>query len=31
MDSWSETTSLLVLMTVIAIFYVVGRLIAVWW
>jgi hypothetical protein len=28
MDSWSQTTSLLVLMAVIAIFYVLGRLMA---
>jgi hypothetical protein len=28
MDSWSETASLIVLMAVIAIFYVVGRLVA---
>ena len=30
MDSWSETMSLLVLMAVIAVFYVLGRLIAEW-
>jgi hypothetical protein len=28
MDSWSETRSLIVLMAVIAVFYVVGRAIA---
>lgn len=28
MDSWSQTTSLIVLMIVIAVFYILGRLIA---
>ena len=28
MDSWSETKSLIVIMTVIAIFYVLGRVVA---
>ena len=28
MDSWSETKSLIVIMTVIAIFYVLGRIVA---
>ena len=28
MDSWSETRSLIVLMTVIAVFYVLGRALA---
>lgn len=28
MDSWSEATSLIVLMAVIAVFYVIGRLVA---
>ena len=31
MDSWSETTSLIVIMAVIAVFYVLGRLIAEGW
>ena len=28
MDSWSETRSLVVLMTIIAVFYVLGRVLA---
>ena len=28
MDSWSQATSLIVLMAIIAVFYIVGRLIA---